>query len=506
MNDRASSANRLRLRRLGIETRHEPVLYMRHDCPICRSEGFSAHARVEVRNGERSIIATLNQITTDLLHHGEASLSEIAWALLNAREGSEVSVAHAPPVDSLGHVRAKLYGNSLTEDEILAVVGDVVAGRYSDIQLAAFVSACSGVNLSDEEILSLTRAMVRTGERLHWGSHPVVDKHCVGGLPGNRTTPILVPIVAACGLTMPKTSSRAITSPAGTADVMETLTCIDLDLAGMRRVVEREGGCIVWGGAVRLAPADDIFIRVERALDVDSTGQLVASVISKKVAAGSTHLVLDLPVGPTAKVRGPQAADELYTLLVYTARAFGLETRVIRSAGEAPVGRGIGPALEARDVIDVLRGSPEASAELRDRALALAGALLELGGAAPDGAGLALAARTLEDGSAWRKFQAICEAQGGMRIPPVASHSHVVAAPYPGRVTAIDNRKIARVAKLAGAPDDAAAGLDLLAPVGTQLERGSPLFAIHAMSPGGLDYALRYVRQTEDIIRIEDGL
>ena len=303
--------------------------------------------------------------------------------------------------------------------------------------------------------------MVEVGERLRWPAGIVVDKHCVGGLPGNRTTPIVVAIVASLGLTMPKTSSRAITSPAGTADTMETMAPVELDTAAIRRVVEREGGCVVWGGAVKLSPADDILIRVERALDLDTEGQLIASVLSKKIAAGSTHLVIDLPVGPTAKVRSPETAATLSRDLLEVAETFGLHTKVVLTDGSQPVGRGIGPALEARDVLSVLRGAPDAPQDLRQRSIALAGALLELAGAAPPGRGRSEAAEVLDDGRAWSKFQRICEAQGGMRVPPTAGQQQPLLAERAGRVHAIDNRRIARLAKLAGAPDDKAAGVDL---------------------------------------------
>ena len=217
---------------------------------------------------------------------------------------------------------------------------------------------------------------------------------------GNRTTPIVVSIVAALGLKMPKTSSRAITSPAGTADTMETMAPVDLDTAAIRRVVEREGGCIVWGGSVRLSPADDILIRVERALDLDAEGQMIASVLSKKIAAGSTHLVLDLPLGPTAKVRTPEAAERLSRALSSVAEHFGLKTKCIVSDGTQPVGRGIGPALEAHDVLAVLQNAPQFPLDLRERAISLAGALLELAGLASGGNGAGLAASTLDDGRA----------------------------------------------------------------------------------------------------------
>jgi thymidine phosphorylase len=276
--------------------------------------------------------------------------------------------------------------------------------------------------------------MVEVGERLAWTIKPIVDKHSVGGLPGNRTTPIIVAIVAAHGLTMPKTSSRAITSPAGTADTMETLAPVDLDITAIRRVVEKESGCIAWGGAVRLSPADDILIRIERALDIDSEGQLVASVLSKKIAAGASHLVLDVPVGPTAKVRSAAAAEALVRRFSDVAALFGIETRTVLSDGAQPVGRGIGPALEARDVLAVLQQAPNAAEDLRERACRLAGALLELGNRASPGEGAGLAAVTIADGRAWAKFQRICEAQGGMRVPPVSTERRPLLAPLSGRV------------------------------------------------------------------------
>ena len=224
-----------------------------------------------------------------------------------ARPGDVIQVAHAPVLESMSQVRRKIYGHRLDARALAAIVGDVAAGRYPDTHIAAFISACAGGRMDAQETIDLTGAMVAVGERLSWPGAMVADKHCVGGLPGNRTTPIIVAIAAAAGLVIPKTSSRAITSPAGTADVMETLTNVALDVNTMRRVVEREGACLVWGGALSLSPADEALIRVERPLDIDSDAQLVASVLSKKIAAGSTHIVIDLPVGPTAKVRGAKA-------------------------------------------------------------------------------------------------------------------------------------------------------------------------------------------------------
>lgn len=496
------TAHPLRLVRLGIDTHQEPVVYMRTDCHVCRSEGFSAHSRVRVSTDSAVLIATLNVVRGDLLKPGEAGLSESAWTRLEARPAQLAEFSHAPPVESLGAVRAKIYGHALTEPQIEGVLRDIAGGRYADIEIAALLTAFTSAGLNLDETIGLTRGMVAVGDQIHWDREVVADKHCVGGLPGNRTTPIVVAIVAALGVWIPKTSSRAITSPAGTADSMETLTTVDLDLPAMRRVVEREGGCLVWGGSVRLSPVDDLLIRVERALDIDCEAQLVASVLSKKVAAGSTHVVIDVPVGPTAKVRDAQSGARLGRLLEQVGRELGLSVRTLFTDGVQPVGRGIGPGLEARDVLAVTRASTGAPADLRDRAVMLAGEVLELSGHCEIGLGESLASAALADGRAWTKLQAICEAQGGMREPPRAAHRYEETALGTGQVLEIDNRRLARAAKLAGAPSAKAAGISMCVRLGDRVERGEALFELHAETPGELEYARTYLAAHPDIVLI----
>jgi thymidine phosphorylase len=421
---------------------------------------------------------------------------------LALKDGDRIIVSHPDPLDSLSHVRSRIYGYELGESNFHAIIRDIVEGKYSDIYLSSFVTACAARPLGARETLSLTQAMVEVGERLKWPAGTIADKHSVGGLPGNRTTPIIVAIVASLSLTMPKTSSRAITSPAGTADTMETMAPVDLDNLAIRRVVEREGGCVVWGGALRLSPADDILIRIERALDLESEGQLIASVLSKKIAAGSTHLVIDLPVGPTAKVRNARVAETLSRDLQSIAETFGLRSKVVPTDGLQPVGRGIGPALEARDVLSVLKCEPDAPVDLRSRAIALAGSLLELAGTAELGRGEVMAAEVLDTGRAWAKFQRICEAQGGMRVPPMSRRQQPLLAERSGYVQAIDNRRIARLAKLAGAPQDKAAGVYLHVAVGDSVALRQPLCTVHADAPGQLAYALDFAALNHDIIVI----
>jgi thymidine phosphorylase len=493
----------LRARRARIDTYQQPVVYLRSDCAVCRAEGFEAQAQVEVVANGRQVPAILHRVEADWLAPDEAALSDAAWNLLALNDGDVVTVRHASPLASLQFLRAKVYGRKLDYPSMRALMDDIARGRMSDLHLAAFVTACAGGRLDQPETVALTRAMVDVGERLQWPLSPVMDKHCVGGLPGNRTTLIIVPIVTACGVVMPKTSSRAITSPAGTADTMETLAPVTLDAAAMRRIVEREGGFIAWGGSAQLSPADDVLIRVERPLDLDSEAQLVASVLSKKAAVGSERVLIDMPIGPTAKVRSSAAAQSLSASLVEVGAAIGLQVQVIQTDGRQPVGRGIGPALEAMDVLAVLQRHADAPRDLRERSLMLAGAVLELAGRAAKGHGLALAERTLDSGQALAKFTAICEAQGGMREPPRAPFQEALPAQAAGRVGAIDNRRLARAAKLAGAPQDAAAGAVIHVRLGDTVAVGQPLFTLHAQAPGELAYALNYVRAQAPIVAID---
>ncbi|RUW60670.1 thymidine phosphorylase family protein [Mesorhizobium sp. M7A.F.Ca.US.008.03.1.1] len=495
----------LRLVRAGIDTYQQPVVYMHRDCHVCRSEGFTALTRVLARSGDREVVATLNVVVDDHLELDVAALSEAAWTILQPTADAFAVFSHPEPPVSTPALRAKVFGRRLGEADFLALMRDTVSNRLSDIELTAFITACAGERLDEGETLALTKAMLAVGNRIDWGSGAILDKHCVGGLPGNRTTPIVVAIVAAAGHRIPKTSSRAITSPAGTADAMEVMAPVALDLEAMRSVVEREGGCIVWGGSVRLSPADDILIRVERPLDFDSDGQMVASVLSKKVAAGSTHVLIDIPIGPTAKVRSSAAAALLEARLIATAQALGLNLSVLRTDGLQPVGYGIGPALEARDVLNVLRNDAAAPRDLRSRALDIAGVLLDAAPGAVPGKGRAVASTLLDSGAALGKFLAICEAQGGFTAPGVAPHMRPVLANRNGQIQGIDNRRLAKIAKLAGAPGSATAGIDSRVRIGDSIRAGEPLFHVHARSPGELDYALDYASAHSGIFEIGGG-
>lgn len=491
------------MQRLHIDTQLEHVVYMLSGCSVYKSEGFESLSRVQVEVGGKTIIASLNIIRNGLLQKGQAGLSESAWEALGAKEGDEAHFSHPPAIQSMQYVRKKMFGESLKKSDFIEIIRDLISGSYSVVETTAFITACASKSLSLDEITDLTEAMVETGQQLHWHKELIADKHCVGGLPGNRTTPIVVSILASAGVTIPKTSSRAITSPAGTADTMETLTKVDLDTSSIQRVVKEQNGCFVWGGSVKLSPADDILIRVERALDIDSDGQMIASVLSKKKAAGSTHVLIDIPVGKTAKVRSQEHATRLQKYFETVGERIGLCIKVIITDGSQPIGNGIGPALEAMDVLSVLRNEPKAPKDLKDRALLLAAELLELSLHAEPGKGYKIAENILMSGAALTKFEAICAAQGAIRKPAYAKYRYAVRSSFSGTVTEINNRKLAKAAKLAGAPREPSAGILLHVKTGSRVELNDLLYEVFSEAEGELNYTLNYINNQTDLISID---
>ncbi|MBT9458628.1 MAG: thymidine phosphorylase family protein [Burkholderiaceae bacterium] len=493
------TAAQLQIRRVGIDTWRENVAYLHRDCPVVRAAGFQALSKVEIHadngNGRRSILAVLNVVDDErIVRSCELGLSEEAFARMGVADGHAATIEHAEPAGSIAALHRKIAGERLSREDLAAIIRDIAQARYSKIELAAFVVATHQYELDRDEVLHLTEAMIAAGRHVDWhqrvGAGPVVDKHCIGGIPGNRTSMLVVPIVAAHGMLCPKTSSRAITSPAGTADTMEVLAEVALPFDRLVEIVRAHHGCLAWGGTADLSPADDILISVERPLSIDSPGQMVASILSKKIAAGSTHLVLDIPLGPTAKVRTMPEAQRLKKLFEYVAKHLRLQLDVVITDGRQPIGRGIGPVLEARDVMQVLENHPDGPSDLRQKALRLAGRMIEFDPDVRGGDGYGIARDILESGRALASMNAIIDAQGRRSPrPSIAPLSFEVLAAAAGIVTGMDNLRLSRIARLAGAPQVPGAGLDLLKKLGDAVQVGEPLYRVHAAFEADLQFA-----------------
>ena len=488
----AKNKETLKVRRLGIDTYRENVAYLHRECEVYRAEGFQALSKVKICANGRRILAVLNVVDDDsIVTPTDLGLSEEAFAKLGVSEGHLVSVEHAEPPASMNAVRRKIEGERLNQEDFRHIISDITDKRYSKTEISAFLVASGQTDMDRDEVFYLTRAMLEAGEQLDWNETLVADKHCIGGIPGNRTSMLVVPIVAAHGMLIPKTSSRAITSPAGTADTMEVLANVELDIKKLHDIVRKHRACIAWGGTARLSPADDIMIAVERPLGIDSLGQMVASILSKKLSAGSTHLLIDIPVGPTAKVRHMRQAQRLRKLFEFVADQLAIHLEVIITDGRQPVGFGIGPVLESRDVMQVLQNSPDAPDDLRQKSLRLAGRVLEFDPDVRGGKGYSIARDILDSGRALEMMNTIINDQGiQSKKFELGKLTHEVLSPAAGVVIDIDNLHMAHIARFAGAPIDKGAGVDLFKKLGDKVEKGEALYRIHAEFPSDFNFAV----------------
>lgn len=471
---------------LGLEAGGKSVVIMNGD--DAERLGVLALGRVKVRADGMVKTAIVNT-STEMIAPGRIGVCKRVWEGLGLADGSEVDVEVAAFPDSIYFIRNKLNGRKLAFDEVLEIVEDTVAERLSDVEISAFVTALHTFGLDMDEATNLSLAMIKTGRTMSLDGGPIVDKHSIGGVPGDKTTLLVVPLVAAAGLLIPKSSSRAITSPAGTADRAEVLMPVGLDLEEMRSVVEVAGGCIVWGGSVHLAPADDIFVRVEYPLSIDPL--LLPSIISKKRAVGADLLIVDIPTGRGAKVKTIGEANLLAKDFMEIGSRLGIRVQCAVTYGEQPIGRAIGPALEAKEALEVLmnRAGPR---DVAEKATAIAGILLEMAGKDD---GKALAEELLRSGKAEQKMREIVDAQGGdPEVRPediaIGDHQFTVRSDRSGQVLWINNSSIAEVARFAGCPKDQGAGILLSRKIGDAVEVGDPLVTIFADRGNNLQRAL----------------
>jgi putative thymidine phosphorylase len=355
-----------------------------------------------------------------------------------------------------------------------------------------------------EETVWLTKAMTNEGEILKINRYPIMDKHCVGGVAGNRTTMVVVPIVAAAGLVIPKTSSRSITSPAGTADTVEVLTNVCVDIRKMKKIVEKTKGCMVWGGSLNLSPADDKIIKVERPLSIDAESQLLASVMSKKASVSATHLLVDIPIGHGSKITHKEEAFKLKKDFEEISKSLGIKVKVVLTDGTQPIGNGIGPSLEARDVLYVLLRDKKRPLDLEKKSLTMAGILLEMGGKAKKGQGYKRAQEILDSGIAYKKIVEIIKAQGGFEISPekikIGKFKFDFAAEKKGMIKSINNNSISKIARVAGAPDDKGAGIYLYKHVGDYVKKDEKIFTVYAHNRIKLDFAKKTLEKIDGVI------
>ena len=472
----------LKIKKLDIKTGQSNIVLL--NVEEAMRYGIKAGDKVKLNWNKQSLIAEANTSQTRV-SLGQIGLYKDIWENTKIEANTIVEIEFLERAKSIQAIKKRLFGKTLKYEDFYQIFSDIANGILTRTEITYFVASSFIRDYSDEELYFMTKAMAETGEILKFTNKIIVDKHSVGGLAGNRTTMVVIPILASLGLIIPKTSSRAITSPAGTSDTMEVLAPVSFSATEIKKIVKKVGGCLVWGGGLNLAPADDKILQVSYPLSLEPYDKMLVSIMAKKVATSVTHLVIDMPVGQTTKIPNMKVAKELERKFKYIAHRFGIKIKVIMIQTEDPVGMGVGPALEARDVLRVLQQKDNYPADLANKSIHLAGELLELCGKAKKGHGATMAWKALESGAAYKKMKEIIKAQGGNAdINPndivLAAHKKYYNAKTSGKIAFTDNKAINTIARILGAPGDKLAGIYLNKEYEDHVKRGERLFTLYA--------------------------
>ncbi|MGV8142570.1 MAG: thymidine phosphorylase [Candidatus Pacearchaeota archaeon] len=485
---------RLQIKILKVKT-GKPVAFINEHS--ADKMGIRTGDRVILSKNGSNIIAVVD-LAQGFVKKGEVAISEELHNILGSIHGF-IEVTPAGAAESSRILQGKLECSVYSAKDLDRIMKDIVNNNLSEAEIAYFISGVSHCGMSETEILHLTNAIVKTGKRIKWPYKIVADKHSIGGIPANRTTPLVVSICAAAGVIMPKTSSRAITSAAGTADTVEAIAPVSLSIAQLKKVVQKTGACLAWGGSLGLAPADDKLIRIEKMLRLDPEAQLLASILAKKVAVGSTHVLIDIPYGHGAKV-SKEKADHLKKMFEHLGKKLKLKIKVAVTEGFEPIGNGVGPILEIKDILRVLKqdNSPK---DLEQKSIYLSGLIFEMVGKSRKGQGQVLAREMLYSGLAYEKFCEIIKAQGGDAKAWLkeSKYNHTIISKHSGIIKKIDNSAVNYLARLTGCPSDKSCGVYLYKHVGEKINASESLITIYAESSEKLKDAVKFFKNQKPI-------
>ena len=492
-------AKNLKARVLDIELGRLQVVLHASD-----AEALGVHPgdRVNVHGGERDALAHVD-VTTTMVEAGTLGIFADVQRHLDVQQGAALHVRPAAKPESLRFIKKKMQGNKLNREEIDHIIADTVSGSLTDIELSAFITSLEILDADLDETENLTRSMVNHGEVLDFGDDAIVfDKHSIGGVPGNKISLLIVPIVAAAGLMIPKTSSRAVTGAAGTADLMEVFGPVALSGAEIMDITRRVGGVLCWGGGVNLAPADDLMIRVQHPLSLDPRSLLLASVMAKKKAVGANKVVMDLPMGDGTKLPTLADAKKIGRTFIELGERLDMQVECAVTYGGQPVGKAVGCALEANEALAALRGTPGAPKSLIEKSVAISGIILEMGGIVGKGKGKAKAEQILQSGDAFTKFTEIVEAQNG-KVPKgdiaIGGFTADITTPDGGYISGMNNRALVAIARAAGSPQERGAGLLVHHKRGDRVGPGEALLTIHAEAEYRLQEAVALARKLQPV-------
>ncbi len=461
--------------------------------------GVAPLDRIVLKNDRRHAAAVVNT-TTSLVKPKNIIIYNKLADVLGTETGDMIEAYPRAMLISKTSIRKKISDKRINLTDAREIVNDLLKHNLNDLEISSFITAITINGLSDKEAYYLTKAMTETGCQTNFGN--IVDKHSIGGVPGDKTSLLLVPVIAASGLKIVKTSSRAITNPAGTADRMEVLAPVKKTISQIRKIVKKTNGCLVWGGSLNFSPADDMFIEIERPLNQDS--MLIPSVLSKKKAVQSKYIIIDIPIGPEAKVKTKQEAGKLGRRFRNIGKMLGMKIDYVITDARQPIGHAMGPAMEAREALEILM--KRKNHYLIKKVTELAAAMFFIKKKVKTvKQGRELALSIIKSGAAEKKMREIIKAQGGNpNITPekikLAKFNRNILSPKRGKIKYISLHAMQQIAGLSGAPSNKKAGIMLNKKLNEKVKKGEILYTVYAENKNKLTNALRSARKNNGFV------
>ena len=474
------------------------------------AEGAGIHDGDTVFVGWKELELYARAVSTHTeIERGELGLFEDLWDVYNIPTDEIIGIRLIDRPESIEYIKKKVLGKKLTEKELKLIMKEMGNRKMKEVYVAFFLATFFNPGFDEDEVLWLTKGMAESGDIMSFrnvkgNGDMVVDKHSIGGVAGKGVTPTLVPVIAACDLVIPNTSTRAITSPAGTSDILEVMMPVSLGIDEVMEVVKKTGACLIWGGGLALAPADDVLIHVERGIHLESYQKVLVSIVAKKIAMGISHIVIDIPYGKGTKVESPEDVELLEREFLKLFEKVGIKCIVHKRIAIGPDGKGIGPNLETIEVLRILEQDDKKSKVLEDLSMEMAGKLLEMSGKAEEGKGVELARSKLESGEALKKFWEIAKAQGAQKVVKsgdieLGKLTYDVKADFEGKIKLINNKRIVKIARALGTPIVKEAGIQMHKMPGENIKHGDLLMTLYARSDERLEAGKRML-DLEDLV------
>lgn len=467
--------------------------------------GISAMDKIAMKyNGEEYVLDA--NLTHRYVEYGQVGIPKDVVEKYNIPQWAKVYISFTQTNSlALDALKKWLNGHKFSQQDIQLIMKDISTNRFADTLVTYFSALWFFRPSSDQEMYWMTKAMAESWEMLHFDG-VVADKHCMGWVPGNETTMIMIPLLASLGIKMPKSFSKAITTPAATGECVSVLMDISFSKKEIEHLVKKENCCLVRGGWLDLAPADEKLIKVAYPLSMQSYPRTIVSIMAKKYAMGISHLLLDLPVGPTAKIPDMKTAKWLKKKYEIVGKKLWMKVHVEITDALQPVGAGIGAKLQVREVLRVLQQHPDRPQDLEEKALHLCVQIIEMVGMAKGKDAEKLAYGQLVSWEAWKKMQRIIVAQRGdpdvyAETLALAKYSKGILSKKSGKVTQIDMKALNLLTRTLGAPLDLDAGVYLHHKLDAQVKKWETLFTIYADEENKIDLAMEFLKE-KDIFKI----